>query len=226
VAFTKLLWIIVGSVVVGVGASALTAWGVSSSILAGYDGAQGQAGETGQDGVDGSTGTSGAAGLSGKDGATGARGPAGSDTGITGPAGPRGATGATGPAGTAGTILPAPQSYGPVSGSAVLPIDGTSVTLSSSTLTNGTYAYSVYSSFTVSNLGPWDTVRCGNDLVTIYFDSVGTQVLKEGGVTVEPATTGFNVTCVAGNRLGPFPPSSTTIEVAWTDLAVYTASLR
>ena len=228
-AFTKLLWIIVGTIVVGVGASALTAWGVSSSILAGYDGAQGQAGDSGQDGADGTAGAVGATGtpgIKGADGSTGARGPAGADTGIVGPAGPRGATGAAGAPGAAGASLPAAQSYGPVSGSAVLPIDGTAVTLSSSALTPGTYIYSVYSGLTVSNFGPWDTVTCGNDLVTIYFDSAGTKILKEGGVTVEPTATTFDITCVAGNRLGPFPPSSTTIEVAWTDLAVYTASAR
>ena len=225
-AFTKLLWIIVGSVVVGVGASALTAWGVSNSVLAGYDGAQGQSGEAGQDGSDGTAGAvgpTGTPGTKGADGSTGARGPAGDDTGVPGPAGPRGATGATG---AAGTSLPAAIAYGPASGSVILPIDGTRMTLGSIPLTPGTYSYSAYASLTVTNLGPFDDVTCGNDLVTIYFDHVSTAVLKKGGVTVEPTAATFAITCVAGDRSFSGGPTSTNIQVDWTSLSLSAASSR
>lgn len=225
-AFTKLLWIIVGTVVVGVGASALTAWGVSSSVLAGYDGAQGQVGESGQDGSDGTTGAVGPAGTPGINGAvgsTGARGPAGDDTGIPGPTGPRGAVGATG---AAGASLPAALTFGPASGSVILPIDGTKMTLGTLPLTPGTYTFSAYASLTVTNLGPFDDVTCGNDLVSIYFDNDSTGVLKKGGVTVEPTAANFAITCVAGDRSFSGGPTSTNIQVAWTGLALYAATPR
>ena len=225
-AFTKLLLIMLGTVVVGVGASALTAWGISSAVLAGYDGSQGQMGDTGQDGADGTKGAvgpTGAPGVNGNDGAPGARGLTGDNTGVPGPTGPRGATG---PTGAPGASLPAAITYGPGSGSAILPIDGTKITLGSIPLTPGTYTFSAYASLTVTNLGPFDDVTCGNDLVSIHIIQDSTAVLKKAGVTVGPTPANFAITCVAGDRSFSGGPTSTNIQVAWTDLSLYAATPR
>ena len=107
----KLIAIIAASIVLTVGLSTLSAWGVASLVVAtaatsSVSGIHGAAGTNGANGKDGATGTPGANGGTGSDGSVGANGAPGPTGGIGG-SGASGLPGAQGIAGAMGPVGPA-----------------------------------------------------------------------------------------------------------------------
>jgi hypothetical protein len=103
----KLFAIIAASIVLTVGLSTLSAWGVASLVVAtaatsSVSGVHGAAGTNGANGKDGATGTPGANGDIGSNGSVGANGA----TGPTGGVGASGASGLPGPQGIAAAMGP------------------------------------------------------------------------------------------------------------------------
>jgi hypothetical protein len=112
----KLFTIIAASVVLTVGLSTLSAWGVASMVVgtaatSSVSGVHGSAGTNGANGKDGATGTPGANGTTGPTGEVGAPGAKGTPAaqgiaGAIGPVGPAGAVGPAGPTGASGASAP------------------------------------------------------------------------------------------------------------------------
>ncbi len=112
----KLFTIIAASVVLTVGLSTLSAWGVASMVVgtaatSSVSGVHGSAGTNGANGKDGATGTPGANGTTGPTGEVGAPGAKGTPAaqgiaGAIGPVGPAGAGGPAGPTGASGASAP------------------------------------------------------------------------------------------------------------------------
>jgi hypothetical protein len=235
VASNNVFVIAAGSIALCLGLSALTAWGVSTSVLPGIAAPTAQPGFPGDAGADGTDGTPGATGTNGTDGATGLRGVGGAEgstgltgpQGATGPAGPQGSPGSTGSQGARGdTGLPGPGpsalTSGPSSGSATLPSNGEEFVLASIAAPAGTFVYSIQGTLSASDLEFADQAFCYDRSSSVYV----------GNAPVEHATAGVAVTTTAGTvdlvcrlSMAGSTPSGSTGVIYWTDLTLLVAPI-
>ncbi|CAN5316387.1 hypothetical protein BH09ACT5_BH09ACT5_01170 [soil metagenome] len=228
-ASTNVLVVAAGSVALCLGLSALTAWGVSTAVLAGYaapTAGTGATGAAGADGTDGSNGKPGATGADGTDGTTGLRGVGGAQgsPGAQGTTGATGASGSPGPAGPAGTPAAAALTTGPSTSSIVLPADGSEVVLASIPAPAGTYVYSLLGTFSVTGLHPIDQAYCYDRGHSLYVPATPDEYVSTGiAVTAAPAP--FEFVCRI-TTFGSFPASTDPVVVSWTDLTLLVAPLQ
>jgi hypothetical protein len=215
--------IVLAAVALGVGISSLAAWGIATAVVAshGIVGAPGQDGQDGADGIagiDGQDGAVGGAGVAGPQGQASLRGPAGA-TGAAGKDGKDGADGADG----ADAVSTTPITVGPLTGSAIMPINGTAATVLTLAVPSGAFIDTADATFTVTGLASMDGVRCGSPSFDSGYSSMNTNgqsfSLHGIGVHASAVATTILVTCQGYGMYG-VPPTSSTIQVSWTGLQV------